>query len=120
MTPIRWWEYPVLAMTGLWVAIPRQQGDRRGRRRVLSSITVAVFAVGCPVCNKIVVGLLGVSGALGLWAPAQPVLVALSLAALAAAMVVRWRRRSCTPDAREVEVPDSCQPEEAPWHAAAR
>jgi len=111
MTPIRWWEYPVLALTaaltGLWVAIPRQQSDVRGRGRVLSSITVAVFAVGCPVCNKIVVGLLGVSGALGLWAPAQPVLAALSLAALAAAVVVRWRRRSCTPDTCDVDRPPS-------------
>ncbi len=102
MTPVRWWEYPVLvlaaALTGLWVVIPRATGDLRGGGGVVGATTAAVFAVGCPICNKIVVGLLGVSGALGVWAPMQPVLAVLSLAALAAAVVIRWRRRDCTPD----------------------
>jgi hypothetical protein len=99
MTPVRWWEYPVLALaallTGLWVGIPRATGETRGGAGVFGATTAAVFAVGCPVCNKIVVGLLGVSGALGVWAPFQPVLAVLSLAALATAVMIRWRARPC-------------------------
>ncbi|NBH03444.1 hypothetical protein GTY80_09310 [Amycolatopsis sp. SID8362] len=108
MTPVRWWEIPVLALTvaltGLWVAIPRPAGDLRGRGGIVGSVTAAVLAVGCPVCNKVVVGLLGISGALGIWAPVQPALAALSLAALAAAVVVRWRRRGCGPEDCAVDV----------------
>jgi hypothetical protein len=102
MTPVRWWEYPVLALTavltGLWFAIVRAGSDERGRLGVLGTSLLSTLAVGCPVCNKIVIGLLGVSGALGVWAPIQPVLAVVSLAALGAAVVVRWRRRACTPD----------------------
>lgn len=102
MTPVRWWEYPVLTLTavltGLWFAIVRAEFDERGRVGVLGTSLLSTLAVGCPVCNKIVIGLLGVSGALGVWAPIQPVLAVVSLAALSVAVVVRWRRRACTPD----------------------
>ncbi|MFE6615908.1 hypothetical protein [Amycolatopsis sp. NPDC057786] len=114
MTPIRWWEYPVLALTavltGLWVSIRRPKSDTRGRGRVIGSVTAAVFAVGCPVCNKIVVGLLGVSGALGLWAPVQPVLAALSVVALGAAVAIRWRQRECTTEACAPEITREASP----------
>ncbi|MBE1575370.1 hypothetical protein ACFORH_00015 [Amycolatopsis roodepoortensis] len=114
MTPIRWWEYPVLALTavltGLWVSIPRPQSDTRGRGRVIGSVTAAVFAVGCPVCNKIVVGLLGVSGALGLWAPVQPVLAVLSVVALGAAVAIRWRQRECNTEACAPEITTEASP----------
>jgi hypothetical protein len=100
MILVRWWEYPALvltaALTGLWVTIPRPPGDVRGQFGVAGAVTTTVFAVACPVCNKIVVGLLGLSGALGVWAPIQPVLAVLSLAALGAAVVLRWRRRACS------------------------
>lgn len=100
MTPVRAWEYPALiltaVLTGLWFAIPRPATDR-GRAGVFGSSLLSAFAVGCPICNKIVVGLLGVSGALGIWAPIQPVLAAVSLAALSVAVFIRWRRRDCTP-----------------------
>lgn len=113
MTPVRWWEPLVLALTallaGLWVAIPRPTGDVRGRGGVLGAITAAVFAVGCPVCNKIVVALLGISGALGVWAPVQPVLAGLSLLALTAAVLLRWRRRTCP-----VDVPAQLTPGASP------
>lgn len=114
MTPVRWWEYPVLvltvALTALWVAVPRQGGDVRGRGGVLGSVTAVVFAVGCPICNKIIVGLLGVSGALGIWAPVQPVLAVVSLIALSAAVFLRWRRRSCTPETCAVDVTPEAGP----------
>lgn len=40
------------------------------------------FAVGCPICNKFVVALIGVSGALSWFAPLQPVLALASIALL--------------------------------------
>lgn len=52
---------------------------------------LSTFAVGCPVCNKLVVGLLGASGALTYWAPLQPLLGASSVALLAAGLIVRLR-----------------------------
>ncbi|EHR61336.1 hypothetical protein [Saccharomonospora cyanea] len=99
MTPVRWWEYPALVLTvlltGLWFAIVPQVANARGRTRVLGSSLLSAFAVGCPVCNKLVIGVLGVSGALGVWAPIQPVLAVISLSALLVAVVIRWRGRMC-------------------------
>jgi hypothetical protein len=59
---------------------------------------LSALAVGCPICNKIVAGLLGVSGALGLWAPIQPTLALVSVGLLGTAVIIRWSRRACTPD----------------------
>jgi predicted membrane protein len=55
------------------------------------------LAVGCPICNKLVVALLGVSGALNYFAPIQPVLGAAGLALASVALAVRLRgaRRAC-------------------------
>lgn len=56
------------------------------------------LAIGCPICNKIVVGLLGVAGAMDYFAPVQPLLGALGSLALLAALVYRvrsLRRQSC-------------------------
>jgi len=49
------------------------------------------FAVGCPICNKLVVALIGVSGALNYWAPLQPLLGLLSVGVLLVGLVVRLR-----------------------------
>jgi hypothetical protein len=48
---------------------------------------MTVLAVGCPLCNKLVLAVLGSSGALAVWAPLQPVL---ALAALAIAARACW------------------------------
>lgn len=101
MTSVRWWEPPVLVLTAFltaaWAGIrPGGQRDRAGSARVYGGSLLSALAVGCPVCNKIVMALLGVSGALGVWAPLQPLLALASLAVLATAVVVRWRRRECT------------------------
>lgn len=50
---------------------------------------LGVFAVGCPICNKLVVGLLGTSGALSYFAPVQPLL---GMAAVALASWALWLR----------------------------
>lgn len=93
MTPVRGWEWPVLVatvlLTAAWAGLPGRPsgGSAVGVPGVLNAL-----AVGCPVCNKAVVALLGVSGALGIWAPIQPVLGAASVLALVVAVVLRVRR----------------------------
>lgn len=54
----------------------------------------AFLAIGCPVCNKAALVLLGTSGALNVWAPLQPLLGAVSLALLVATLVWRLRVRA--------------------------
>jgi hypothetical protein len=106
MTPVLWWNYPVWAATavlgGLVVATYiRRPGDTTARSGLGSASgggLLAAFAVGCPICNKLVVATLGVSGALTIWAPLQPALGALSVLGLAWAL----RRRLANPYACRV------------------
>jgi hypothetical protein len=60
-------------------------------RAGIASGLLGWFAVGCPVCNKLVVALLGVSGATSRFAPAQPFLGVVAVALAVAALVVRLR-----------------------------
>ncbi len=52
------------------------------------------LAIGCPVCNKIALVLLGTSGALSVWAPIQPIVGAVSLALLLGTVAWRLRMRA--------------------------
>jgi hypothetical protein len=63
----------------------------------MGSGLLGLLAAGCPVCNKLVVTLLGVSGALSYFAPIQPLLGAVALLLAAGALNVRLRasRRAC-------------------------
>jgi hypothetical protein len=54
----------------------------------------AYLAIGCPICNKIIVAVMGVSGALNVVAPLQPMIGAASLALLGATLVWRMRLRA--------------------------
>lgn len=59
---------------------------------------LAYLAIGCPICNKLIVGLLGVSGALSYFQPIQPFLGGVGLVLVAAALAYRMRdlsRGSC-------------------------
>lgn len=121
--PVRWWEYPVLGatalLTGAWFsigraedaacAVPEVSGERPAERGTLMSVGVFVawFSVACPVCNKIVLLVLGTSGAMGIWAPAQPYLAVLSLVALTVAVVWKWRTKldGCGPAGPAAPVP---------------
>ena len=102
MTPVLWWNYPVWAiasvLSGLILATyVRTQAphDSSGRNGVLGS-AASFLAVGCPICNKVVVAAVGASGALTLWAPVQPILGILSLALLGWALSRRLRNeRAC-------------------------
>jgi len=53
----------------------------------------AFLAIGCPVCNKVALVLLGASGAMTIFAPLQPVIGAASLALLAGTLSWRFRLR---------------------------
>ena len=50
---------------------------------------LSLLAVGCPVCNKLVVLAIGVTGAMTIWAPLQPLLGVVSLVLMGWAL---WRR----------------------------
>ena len=54
----------------------------------------AFLAIGCPVCNKVALVLLGTSGALSIWAPLQPLVGLASVALLAASLAWRLRMRA--------------------------
>ncbi|MFK5634355.1 MULTISPECIES: hypothetical protein [unclassified Ornithinimicrobium] len=108
-----WWAWPVLLVTavlgGLVMATyVRQRGrvaeDETGSRRGLAGGLLAFFAVGCPVCNKLVLLLLGYAGALQWFAPVQPLLAVLAVGALLWALHARLAgERACPvrPQARE-------------------
>jgi hypothetical protein len=69
-----------------------------GGVRVTAGAALAYFAVACPVCNKIVVAALGVSGALNVFAPLQPIMAVVSVALLGVTLAwrLRMRARGCT------------------------
>ncbi|MDQ3677716.1 MAG: hypothetical protein M3401_13095 [Actinomycetota bacterium] len=98
MTPVTWWDYPVWAISALLVGLTAATYVRVGgaasmgadrSRRALGATLLSTFAVGCPICNKLVVALIGVSGALSYWAPLQPVLGVLGIMLLLGGLTVR-------------------------------
>ena len=114
-TPVEPWAYPVLLVTaalagllfatyvrdrGTGHALDSQTGvvdvDTPGRMGGLGGL-VSFFAIGCPVCNKVVVVALGTSGALSWFAPIQPYLGLASLTLLAWALHARLRGESACP-----------------------
>lgn len=115
--PVQWWNYPVLAATAVLAGLvlatflkprygtgpdgpgaPEDRGEASvktvGRLGSAGGV-LSLLAVGCPVCNKLVLVLLGTSGALTYWAPLQPLVAVLSLVLLAEAAL----RRLSTADA---------------------
>ena len=52
---------------------------------------LGVFAIGCPICNKLVVVAIGSSGALTYFAPLQPFLGAGAIALAGAGLWLRFR-----------------------------
>ncbi len=104
-TPVEPWAVPVLVITallsGLLVATYVRDGDtgelddpggldRPSRFGGVGGL-LSFFAVGCPICNKVVVIALGTSGALTWFAPVQPYLGLVALGLLAWALRTRLR-----------------------------
>ncbi|MCV2465045.1 hypothetical protein OEB94_37880 [Streptomyces sp. ICN988] len=106
--PVQWWNYPALAVTAALAGIvlstyvrePSSASEPRaadgGRLGAIGGV-LSFFAVGCPVCNKLVLLLLGASGALSYWAPLQPLLAVLSAALLAEAALRRLSSQAACP-----------------------
>ena len=101
MTPVTWWDYPVWGVSavlvgliaGTYVRVRGRDEARAPQRagRTVGATLLTTFAVGCPICNKLVVAVIGVSGALSYWAPLQPLLGLLSIALLGTGLAVRLR-----------------------------
>jgi hypothetical protein len=117
--PVTWWSVPVLiisaVLAGLLVATyvrdDATKGDDPTRERIggLGGL-LTFFAIGCPVCNKLVVVALGTTGALDWFAPTQPWLAVISIALLVEAL----RRRLRTTDACRVETSSTASPSDEP------
>jgi hypothetical protein len=98
MSPVRVQDYVFLGMAallgGLLVAsyaLPQSRACSTEQGKTTLGGFLSFFAIGCPVCNKVVVLLLGTSGALRFFEPVQPILGVLSLVFLGLAVWVRWR-----------------------------
>lgn len=76
------------------------EGRDDGRRHGIAGGLLTFFAVGCPVCNKLVLIALGSAGAMTWFAPLQPLLVVAGIAALGWALRTRIvGQRECPVDA---------------------
>ena len=101
MTPVRWWDYPFwlagATLLGLIAAtFLADRSEPRGSAQTLGGGVLSVFAIGCPICNQLVVALLGVSGALSYFAPLQPLLGLASVGLLLLTLKLRLDGlRSC-------------------------
>lgn len=88
-----WWSYPIVVISailgGLLIAtyvresvdddeLSFENTDKSLRIGTLGGF-ISFFAVGCPVCNKLVLIALGSSGAISWFAPIQPFLAAASV-----------------------------------------
>ena len=102
--PTTAWAWPVLIVSSVlaglvaatYVARKDSETGSRGGAVGLTGTIVTFFAVGCPVCNKLVLLALGYAGALQYFEPLQPYLAGGSIALLVAALAMRVRReRSC-------------------------
>ena len=98
-----WWSYPTVVFSailgGLLIAtyvresvadpeVPIESNDKSLRLGTLGGL-ISFFAVGCPVCNKLVLLALGSSGAISWFAPIQPFLAVISLLFMLWALNVR-------------------------------
>ena len=102
--PVTWWSYPTLVVTavlgGLLVGTYVRQGstapssldelDTPTRNGSVAGL-LSFFAVGCPVCNKLVIVALGTTGARQWFEPIQPLLAVASIVLLAWALRARLR-----------------------------
>lgn len=86
---VTWWAWPSLLVTAALSGVlastyvtdpggrgsaPAQGGTPTPSRQGFAAGLLTTFAVGCPVCNKLVLLALGTTGAVQWFAPVQPVL----------------------------------------------
>ncbi|WP_199907401.1 hypothetical protein [Nocardioides terrigena] len=94
--PPTWWAWPALLVSSLlgglltatYVRAPSQPDRASSRRGGWVGGLLTYFAVGCPVCNKLVLLALGSAGAITWFEPFQPVLQGVAV------LVLLWALRS--------------------------
>lgn len=96
--PPTWWSWPALAVsaalggllaaTYVGSAAPADTDDPDTRRGLAGGL-LTFFAVGCPVCNKLVLLALGSAGAITWFEPIQPALQVAAVGLLAWALDTR-------------------------------
>lgn len=106
--PPTWWAWPALAATSLLAGLltatyvtvsgspAALPADGRSRSGGYAGAVLTYFAVGCPVCNKLVLVALGSAGAVTWFEPIQPVLQGAAVLLLLWALRQRLRgERAC-------------------------
>lgn len=101
---VTWWSYPIVIITGIlgglliatYIKEPNDSPDTEEDVDTAAKLGgvggfIAFFAVGCPVCNKLVLLALGSSGAISWFAPIQPILAVASIALMTWALRMRLR-----------------------------
>ncbi len=111
------WAWPVLLTTSVlagllsatYVAPPAGTEPRRREGRVgMAGWLVTFFAVGCPVCNKLVLLALGTTGAMAYFEPVQPYLAGASILLLGWALWARvTRENACRLPRRSTLTPNA-------------
>lgn len=101
MTPVRPLDVVLLATTsvvlGLLAATYVRARGGEGVARGAAGGGLTGLAIGCPVCNKAIVALIGTSGAVNWFGPLQPLLGAGGLLLAASALMLRVRGgRTCS------------------------
>jgi hypothetical protein len=98
MTPVRAQDVVFLALTVVLAgilaasyALPQSRACALQEGKTTAGRLLSFLAVGCPTCNKLIVLLLGTSGALKIFQPLQPLLGLASLVLLSVAIWIRWR-----------------------------
>lgn len=98
MTPVRTVDlvlWPVTSvLTGALLAtyvLPATYVRRTPGSAGIASGTLGWLAIGCPICNKLVVGAIGITGALNVFAPLQPLLGLLGVLIAATGLTLRTR-----------------------------
>ena len=101
-TPVRAQDYGIWVLTALLLGLvagtyvsPVRHSDQG---KAMGGGVLSFLSVGCPICNKLVVALLGVSGALTFFEPAQLYIGIISLALVMWTLLLRARafaRASC-------------------------
>jgi len=96
---VTWWSYPVVILSGIFGGLliatyirepGHEEVDKAAKVGTVGGF-LAFFAVGCPVCNKLVLLALGTSGAMTWFAPLQPILAVASVILMAWALRIRLR-----------------------------
>lgn len=110
MTPLRPWDVALwvvaAVLVGMILAARKLPGARNCRieGRALGGGGLTYLAVACPICNKIVVALLGVAGALSYFAPVQPILGAIGLVLILLALRAALSAAASQPDSPDVVI----------------